>query len=328
MTELRPTTDGIVTIRSPRVDDAATLIAGRDDEFHRFLAFGDTDPQPVGVIEVDDTVIGWVDSETHQSWLLPGEVNIGYNVFAAHRGSGNATRAVQLLIHHLAVTGDADTATLLIDADNARSLALANRIGCIRQPDFDLNPYFKRPIPPLSYTDGVITIRPRAERDLGADIESQDDEQIDWLWQPGERETWESLTPELQRAHVLQSLQTTIAAFGAGPKWTFTVDTADDEAVAIIDCNLANEDVPRGQANIAYATHPIHRGRGHVTRSVRLIEQFLRDHTGCREAYLVIDQRNTNSLRVAHSLGALPDKRWTDNLGHTFIRHVIPIDRS
>ena len=34
-------------------------------------------------------------------------------------------------------------ATLLIDQRNERSMAVAERLGCERQPDFDRNAYFK-----------------------------------------------------------------------------------------------------------------------------------------------------------------------------------------
>lgn len=145
-TALQPSTDGIVTLRPPRDGDAAVLIAGRDVEFHRFLGDGDETPDPTAVIEVDGAVVGWVDFDDVRPWLLPGEVNIGYNVLAAHRGNGYATRAVRLLLGHLAATGQAAVATLLIDSANERSLALAHRIGAVRQPDLDGHPYFTLPV--------------------------------------------------------------------------------------------------------------------------------------------------------------------------------------
>jgi RimJ/RimL family protein N-acetyltransferase len=145
---VRASTDGVVTIRPPRDGDAAILIAGRDDEFRRFLGEGGSHPQPTGVIEVDGEVVGWVDYDVDRVWLEPGEVNIGYNVFAAHRGNGHGTRAVELLLRHLAEDTEYATATLLIDAANERSQALARRIGCGPPVDFDGNQYFKRPIRP------------------------------------------------------------------------------------------------------------------------------------------------------------------------------------
>ena len=91
MGKLRPITDGVVTIRRPLDGDRQRLIAGRDEEFHRFLGDGSDEPSPTGCIVVDDDVVGWVDFDVDRSWLEPGEVNLGYNVFAEHRGNGLGT---------------------------------------------------------------------------------------------------------------------------------------------------------------------------------------------------------------------------------------------
>lgn len=156
---LQPTTDGLVTIRPPGEGDAAALIAGRDAEFHRYLGDGDDDPHPTGCVVACGAVVGWVDHDSDRSWLAAGEVNLGYNVFAPHRGRGYATRAVQLLLHHLAVDTDVRIATLLIHPDNHRSLALGARAGFVRRVDLDGNAYLARPVPPLAYADGEVTIR-------------------------------------------------------------------------------------------------------------------------------------------------------------------------
>jgi RimJ/RimL family protein N-acetyltransferase len=143
-------TDGVVVIRPPQRGDAEVLIAGRDAEFRRFLGPGSEDPCPVGCIVVQDEVVGWVDVDIDRPWLEPGEVNVGYNVFAAHRGHGYGSRAVRLLLRHLALAGEHHTATLLIHPDNIRSLALAERTGFTRHGDLDGNVYWKRAVPPLS----------------------------------------------------------------------------------------------------------------------------------------------------------------------------------
>ena len=105
---------------------------------------GDANPSPVACVVVDDEIVGWVDYDVERSWLLPGEVNVGYSVFAPHRGNGYATRAVALLLQHLAQDTAYDTATLLIDAANERSLALARRAGFDAHGELDGNRYWKR----------------------------------------------------------------------------------------------------------------------------------------------------------------------------------------
>lgn len=325
MNDLRPTTDGVVTIRPPAPGDAERLVAGRDDEFHRFMGDGDPDSRPLGCIVVDGRVVGWVDYDLDQSWLEPGEVNVGYHVFALHRGKGYATRAVHLLMHHLAVDTEHQVATLLIDASNARSLALAARVGCPPPGDLDGHPYFKRPVPPLTYTDGVVTIRPIGPEDLDTHIEATDHVQISRLWLPGERESWEAMSDAARRSHMLRYLQHTAASFGTGPKWVFAVDTQDAEYVAHLDCDLGSPNVPSGEANISYTAHPSHRGKGYVRRSVPLVLEFLGDHTGARFAHVIIDDENARSLGVATALGAVETERWISDQGRTMIRHVIAL---
>lgn len=327
MTELRTTTDGVVTIRPPEPGDAQVLVAGRDEDFHRFLGEGDPDPAPRGCIVVGGRVVGWVDHDDDRSWLEPGEVNVGYHLFAPERERGWATRAVKLLVHHLAVDTDVRCATLLIDPANLPSRRLAARIGATRVADLDGNPYFKLAVPPLEYTDGVVTIRRLGAGDVDADLAAKDDAQIDWLWSAGQRETWEAMSPDEQRAHARAGLIARRDEFGGGPRWCFAVDTVDDAYVAYVECDLDNDHVPTGEANVSYSSHPDHRGRGHVTRAVSLLLRFLGDHTGAREAHLVVDAENVASLRVVASLAAEERQRWTDERGRPMVRHVVAVPR-
>lgn len=133
------------------------------------------------------------------------------------------------------------------------------------------------------------------------------------------------MAPDEQRDHALRGLEANAAAFGTGPKWVFAVDTVVDEYVAYVDCDLANDYVPNGEANISYAAHPAHRGQGHVTRAVHLLTRFLADHTGARHAHLVIDAANVASVRVATAVGARATDRWTDETGSLMIRHLLDI---
>jgi Acetyltransferase (GNAT) domain len=217
---LPPTTDGLVTVRAPESGDGRVLIAGRDEAFDRWLGPGPADPQPVGCIHAGGQIVGFVDYDTDQEWLEPGEVNVGYSVFAPYRGRGYATRAVQLLLHHLAVRTGYTVATLLIDPANERSLAVAARIGATPAAHPG-GRYFRRPVPPLSYSDGVVEIRPARPGEAG------------WSWR---------------------------GPFGAGPRWAFGADAPGVTGVGGAECDLAGDRMPRGEACIRVACRPGYQG--------------------------------------------------------------------
>lgn len=144
-------TDGVVVLRAPRRGDAAVLVAGRDAEWERFLSGEEDDggePNPFACIVVDDEVVGWIDFDTDRAWLAPGEINLGYNVFAPHRRKGYASRSVRVLLGHLAERGEHHTATLLIHPDNEPSLALARHLELASEGELDGIPYFTLPINP------------------------------------------------------------------------------------------------------------------------------------------------------------------------------------
>lgn len=322
-------TDGIVTLRDSTPSDVPDLLAGRDDQRRRFLGLGSDEPQPSFCIVAEGEVTGWVDYDRHpdHSWLGGDEVNVGYELFPAFRGRGLATRSLQLMLHHLAVRGEHRVASLLIDPMNAPSLALATRVGFAASGEIGDQRYFRRVIPPLRYTDSVVEIRPQRPDDLERHLSAIDDAQIDWLWLPGERELWEAMTPERQRQHQLEYLRTSQATFGQGPKWRFSADAGDEQYVAYIDCDLANPDVPAGEANIAYVTHPSFRRRGFASRAVLLMLAFLADHTGAREAHLVIDAENDDSTRVAGGVGTYERERFVGRDGRIKVRYVVEITR-
>lgn len=139
-------TDGVVTLRPSKPDDAPLIIAARDAAFRRFIGKGSAVPAPEYVIVVDGRVVGWVDHDRDDDrwWLMPEEVNVGYHVFPEHRGQGHATRAVHLMLEHLRTDTDCEIATLLIHPDNGASLTVADRNGFERADDVEERTFWKR----------------------------------------------------------------------------------------------------------------------------------------------------------------------------------------
>lgn len=283
--------------------------------------------KPAGVIVVDDRIVGWVDYSPQTARAGAADVAIRYSLRRDGRQVDLGVRAVQLVMHHLATRTSYLTAALRPRQADTASLAVAAESGFTRQPGFGTR-LLTRPVPPLTYSDGVVTIRRQRADDIDAHLEAIDEEQIRWLWMPGDGEKWAALTPDERRAHNLSHLRACHDSFGSGPKWTFSVDGPNARYIVYVDCDLANDHVPAGEANISYTCHPAHRGRGYVSRAVRLVEQFLRDHTGATRAHIIVDAENAASLRVARAVGATQADRWRNEHGRTMIRHVLTLRHS
>jgi RimJ/RimL family protein N-acetyltransferase len=181
--------------------------------------------------------------------------------------------------------------------------------------------------PEARYTDGVITIRRQTVDDLDQHLAAIDDAQMDLLWDPGHRERWEALSAPEQRAHQQRHLQGVHDDFGPGPKWCFSGDLAATRYVVYVDCETASPELPAGAANISYACHPAHRGRGYTARAVRLVVRFLVEHTSATEIHFRIVPDNEASRRVALAVGAEHRDRVTDRFGRTLDRHVLTLRR-
>ena len=123
-----PASDGAVTLRPFVMDDRQRILDERDEECERWLGPGSSEPSPTACIEVDGHVVGWIDADLTPAWLQPGEANVGYSVFPAHRGNGYAARAVRLLAAELHERG-LRRALLVIDVQNHASLSVARTAG-------------------------------------------------------------------------------------------------------------------------------------------------------------------------------------------------------
>jgi RimJ/RimL family protein N-acetyltransferase len=123
-----PASDGVVTVRTFAIDDRDLVVDQRDEECERWLGPGSADPSPTACIEVNGHVVGWIDADPSPEWLQPGEANIGYSVFPAHRGNGYAARAVRLLAAELDEPG-LRCALLVIDVRNHASVRVARAAG-------------------------------------------------------------------------------------------------------------------------------------------------------------------------------------------------------
>lgn len=139
-------TDGVVVLRAPRPEDSERIVAERDADSFRWFGPGGGNPRPAACIWAADELVGWVDydRDDDHDWLQPGEVNVGYCLFPAARGKGYASRAVELLLGHLARDTEHTVATLLIHPENAPSLALARRLGFVEDGEVNGEPFFRR----------------------------------------------------------------------------------------------------------------------------------------------------------------------------------------
>ena len=318
-------TDGLLGISTPRASDIRQLRGGQDPEHPEWSPGSDSSARPEGFITVNDRITGWVDYNSQHLSSSASDVHVRYWLHPEYRREDLAVRAVQLLMHHLATRTSYRSAALRVSQADQASLAVATATGFTCQSAAGGECLFTQPVPPLTYSDGVVAIRRQRADDIDAHLEAIDDEQIRWLWMPGDRQKWDALTPDERRTHNLRHLRACHATFGTGPKWTFSVDTVSVPYIAYIDCDLANDHVPAGEANISYTCHPAYRGQGYVSRAVRLVMQFLRDHTGATTAHIIVDAENAASLRVAHAAGAAESERWRNEHGRVMIRHVMAL---
>ena len=139
------------------------------------------------------------------------------------------------------------------------------------------------PDPPL--TDGVVTLRPPTERDLGA-IERgiRDPDVIRWFGRP------------TTSATELLELNRTRWSEGSGA--TFAICDPSDTCVGHVFVNMR-----AGRGSVGYWLLPEARGRGLATRSVRLLSRWALSDVGLPRLQLLTEPANDASQRVAERSG-------------------------
>jgi RimJ/RimL family protein N-acetyltransferase len=136
-------TDGALTLRPLRLEDAAPHLAGEDAELVYWLNGGPGTlpgvesyirstieqwaaggPKLAFGIRVDDVLAGTIDVDL----ALP-DAELAYGLYPAWRGRGLATRAVRLVCGYLRDRGDVDRAVIVTAPRNRASEAVAERAG-------------------------------------------------------------------------------------------------------------------------------------------------------------------------------------------------------
>jgi RimJ/RimL family protein N-acetyltransferase len=139
-------TDGIVTLDGFRITDWRAHLAGDDAEFARRFGWNPGDSTAEGVrAAIRRWQRGWQREGRTRAWAVraAGEpvggcelrvrddaiAEMSYWTLASHRGRGYATRAVRLVCMHAFAEMGIERLELIIEPDNAASLAVARAAG-------------------------------------------------------------------------------------------------------------------------------------------------------------------------------------------------------
>ena len=143
-------TDGIITLRPPRFEDAADHLAGEDDEIAKWLSGGRSTLETVqsyirsceenwrgdgprrafGIFDnATNRLVGSIEANLAFPLLEPGQASVSYGVFPAWRGTGIALRALRLMGAYLKSVGGLRQMVLRISNENAASLRVAEKSG-------------------------------------------------------------------------------------------------------------------------------------------------------------------------------------------------------
>ena len=143
-------TDGVITLRPFRTDDAPAHLNGQDDEQRKWLDEGNISTlesvqrwiakneeawrtgAPTYNFAIEDlkesVLAGMIEANTIVPGLEEGEVNIAYALYPEFRGKGYVGRAVSIIIDFLRAKGYA-RAIIRANMENEPSVNVAKRCG-------------------------------------------------------------------------------------------------------------------------------------------------------------------------------------------------------
>ena len=154
-------TDGVISLRPPRPEDAVDHLAGEDDEIAKWLSGGRSTLETVqsyirsceenwrhegprrafGIFDcATNRLIGSIEANLAFPLLESAQANVSYGVFPAWRGNGIALRALHLMAAYLKSVSGMRQMVLRISCENATSLRVAAKsdfqfLGIFEEPE-------------------------------------------------------------------------------------------------------------------------------------------------------------------------------------------------
>jgi RimJ/RimL family protein N-acetyltransferase len=148
------------------------------------------------------------------------------------------------------------------------------------------------PLPLPTLTDGVVTLRPKAERDVDAITAACQDPEIP---------RWTFVPSPYTRAHAQAHVADTAAAAAAGRALNLLIVDAGDRLLG--SAALLELDRAPGYAEIGYWVAAPARGRGVASRAVVLLRDWGHATLGLRLIEILAHAANAPSRRVAEKAG-------------------------
>lgn len=165
-------------------------------------------------------------------------------------------------------------------------------------------PVFPTSSRPGEISDGVVALRPWREDDVSAQLAAWRDPTFQRFsdWAP------RSARESLQRIDA----QRLVRAEDLGAAFAICEPAPSDQVLGEVSVN--GVDATNRAASIGYWLTPAARGRGVVTRAVRLASQFAFDHMGLVRVELSCGPDNVASAAVAIRAGFTYERRLRSNL--------------